>query len=168
MTRPSCASVDAIRPVCDAVRAIVWPIDRSQWLAAAAQLGWEVKIDIRTGVYFSTPLTTSSKPNAIALVADDAVAKLTVDLSDPTASPQQLAAWNIESTQRVAEILGPPDGVDVGTYWELENGGRITVQPLNNTVGMIVLQKTFADIERTEERLGVGTDRIPERTDEDE
>lgn len=55
--------------------------------------------------------------------------------------------------------LGQPSGSQDGDrYWELGSGGRIWLKTVPKKVLLVVEGQRFADVERGEERLGIGPD----------
>ncbi|MGC5169299.1 DUF6301 family protein [Microbacterium sp. DT81.1] len=53
-------------------------------------------------------------------------------------------------------------GANPRVSWDLENGGRIALERLSAVVSLYVLQKKYADAERSEEKRGVPEERDPE------
>ncbi len=80
---------------------------------------------------------------------------------------KNMLAVRKQMTACVKSVLGEPSGKQDGNaYWELGTRGRVWVKLLQFTVLLNVLHPRYADIERTEERLGIPNDRIPGTGDE--
>lgn len=156
--------------IIDAFRGLSWPADRDQMRRIAADLGWETVSDRRKGMDFQTGLAVTPDHANTLLPGDGTeIGQVQVYLSDRVSGDVTAAATeDLRSVYRTladlaAETLGDPSaprGAE-GTYWDLPTGGRIAVKRLDKVVILDVVSEAYANIERAEKRLGVGTERVP-------
>ncbi|KAB1652751.1 hypothetical protein F8O01_16345 [Pseudoclavibacter chungangensis] len=161
MNAPSVATEENLQRTCAAFQSISWPLSREELLAITTSLDWTIVHDLDRVIYFISNLSRSSLPNAKASLSENNVLELTLDISDETTEKRELTAQLKTLKQSLTSILGTPDGFDVGSYWELDNGGRFKLLKLSSVIVLSILQPAYADIERGEERHGISPDRDP-------
>lgn len=156
LSRVTDAQVDA---VCDAFASVSWPLGRDDFGALAERHGWQLKLETSSGVQHRSGYSVSL-PTVRSLVADDAISQVVIAVSDKSDDSRALrrAADELQSALRgrCGQSSGSRDG---DHYWELGNGGRIWLRTVPKKVLLVVESQRFADVERGEERLGIGPDR---------
>jgi hypothetical protein len=99
------------------------------------------------------------------------IGQVTIYLTDKVAEPDANQVAEMRSLaahfrDEVAVLLGKPANVRGGSdsvhSWDLPNGGRVALRSSAHVVKLIVLQKRYADTERSEELLGIPDNRDPD------
>ena len=150
--------------------AVEWPAPRDVIYPIAVRLGWRVHLDRRNGINFQTSYAFGSG-RADSLLSDGDIAEVTVHVSEridkeDTGRGKELAEAFTALRGDLEQILGrwahERRGANPRVSWDLDNGGRVALERLGAVVSLYVLQKKYADIERSEEKRGVPEDRDPE------
>ena len=158
LARATDAQIDAVG---EAFAAVSWPLGRADFAALAERLGWEVRSETSSGVQHRSGYAVNL-PTVRSLVAEDAIAQVTIAVSDKSDDSTALRATARELQSALSRRLGMPSGSQGrDQYWELRNGGRIWLKTVPKKVLLVVEGQRFADIERGEERLGIDPGRVP-------
>lgn len=155
LSRVTDAQVDAI---CEAFASVTWPLGRDDFAALAERLRWQLKLETSSGVQHRSGYSVNL-PTVRSLVALDAIAQVTIAVSDKSDDSRALRNAADELQSALSGRCGQPSGSQDGDhYWELANGGRIWLRTVPKKVLLVVESQRFADVERGEERLGIGPD----------
>ena len=155
LARATDAQIDA---VCDAFATVSWPLDRGDFTAVAERLGWQLKVETSSGVQHRSGYPVNL-PTVRSLIAEQAVSQVTVAVSDKSDDRAGLRSVALDVQSALSRHLGQPSGCHAGdSFWELDNGGRIWLKTVPKKVLLVVEGQRFADVERREERLGLGAD----------
>ncbi|MBD7919154.1 hypothetical protein H9657_12820 [Cellulomonas sp. Sa3CUA2] len=170
------ASPDQISDLLRAFGAVTWPTGRQTALDLAAARGWSVELETKNSVSFITNLGTNDDSARALVLSDEAtdglLDKLTVNVSDAeVAAPAELRKAYTDLCRVAENALGAPAYVERGsnprTFWDLDNGGRVGFQRLDDIVIMILISRDAADLLREDKRLGLDPNRITGAGDED-
>jgi len=155
LSRVTDAQIDTI---CEAFVSVSWPLGRDDFKALAERLGWQLKLETSSGVHHRSGYSVNL-PTVRSLVVDDALAQVTIAVSDKSDDSRGLRSAADELKSAMSGRLGQSSGSQDGDhYWELDNGGRIWLRTVPKKVLLVVQGQRFADVERGEERLGIGPD----------
>lgn len=155
LSRVTDAQIDTI---CEAFVSVSWPLGRDDFKVLAERLGWQLKLETSSGVQHRSGYSVSL-PTVRSLVVDDAICQVTIAVSDKSDDSRGLRIAADELRSALSGRLGQPSGSQDGDHhWELGNGGRIWLRTVPKKVLLVVEGQRFADVERGEERLGIGPD----------
>lgn len=155
LSRVTDAQVDAI---CEAFTSVSWPLGRDDFAALAERLGWQLKLETSSGVQHRSGYSVNL-PTVRSLVADEAVSQVVIAVSDKSDDSRALRSAADELQSALSGRCGQPSGSQDGDHrWELGNGGRLWLRTVPKKVLLVVESQRFADVERGEERLGIGPD----------
>lgn len=164
------ASSEQVAHLLGAFGAVTWPADRRAALDLVAALGWSVRLETPNAIRCTTNLGTNDDRARASVLSDERsdgpLDKITVNVSDADAtSPAVLTKAYTDLCAVVGKVLGPPVHVERGSnprsFWDLDNGGWVGFQRLDDIVIMILWSRDAADLVREDKRLGLDPNRIP-------
>ena len=135
----------------------------------AARLGWTVLSKTPHSTRFDTGLPTNSSRGGVT-IDNGHIGQVTISLTDKAMHPDagsvgELSAAAVPFRDEITDVLDEParvcDGAESLYTWDLVNVGRVALTSSNTVVKLIVLQKRYADIERSEEGLRISESRNP-------
>lgn len=163
LARATDAQVDAVG---EAFASVSWPLGRDAFNALAGRLGWRLKLETSSGVQHRSGYPVNL-PTVRSLVADEAVSQVVIAVSDKSDDLGALRSTAQELQSALRGRFGQPSGSQGGDpYWELANDGRIWLRTVPKKVLLVVQDQRFAEVERSEERLGISVDRAAEAGEE--
>ncbi|MDT9592921.1 DUF6301 family protein [Nocardioides zeae] len=162
------ADAEQVRAVVAALAPVTWPADRGLVTRLAADLGWTVEreglsnVDLRTGLTPAARAAVSARGDTVTRVQVDLAER--ADRREPTTAARVAEAY-AALLPEVTAALGleptPAARREGHEAWDLPTGGRLSLEALSSTVVLVLLQQEWADVERSEEALGISPDRVP-------
>jgi len=140
---------------------VQWPLSVDGIDAVVSDLGWSRRPNVsRIEVVSSLPL---ARRDTTFLQRGDEVSEVSCWVTDPLKRGEDQKVVNdayYALHPVIIAILGQPNNRGRDSWWDLPTGGRVHLKDLKRVVLLQLLSRWYADVERSEERLGISPDRV--------
>ena len=169
MTEFHITSNDEILRIARVLSRIAWPMPVRSMGQLATELGWQSG-ETDTSVRITTNLPVNARMTKLIRHGDE-LGEFSVYISDhamANASSSELDTCRdciAESFKSVRSSLSCEYGAwsshrPGDAWWDLPTGGRLKLSGDGSVLALRILSQHYADVERSEERLGIRQDRV--------
>jgi hypothetical protein len=170
MTSFTIVPTDRLLEICHIFNTIQWPAPSAEVIPRLMErLGWTWTGDPNKSVHVKTDLPVDFN-TAWVFFYKGGLSEIMLRVTDSIPEGGDIGCVPLayeEIVRGLGQVWGRPASRGEKCWWDLSGGGRVRVTDSERYVGMDLLSKDDADLERMEARLGISPDRVLGEDDEE-